>query len=149
MIVTDRLVVGTMLDRLYANNPDAREHAAHELARAIVLMAENVGYFAREESVWVEQATDITDGSLVLTAWWYPDPAAGVELRGGPNDGRLEPIPRGDDGRPAQWWRVTPEHTPPVIDTAAYPTDLPPRPAVYQRAGIDSVTDRWVYLFEG
>jgi hypothetical protein len=134
------------IDVWYANDTAAIEAAADMLAAEIVHIGEGVGAFIRRESVWVTRGEpQMATMQMDVVGVWSPDPAQGVELRGGACDGQVMSVPRESDGRPMPWLSVPI----PVPASAWGDTDMEPRMAYnvgeYARAGIDSERDRWVY----
>ena len=148
MIITDRLAARAAVDARHIDNPDAFEAMAEKLGRDIIRTGEGVGAFIRQESIWVRRLPGISDCmTFDLEAIWSPDPAEGVQLRGGPNDGRVVTLRREEDGRPIDLVRIRMEATDPFMDDSRCPQVDPV--ASYERVGIDSERDVWVYEYRG
>lgn len=136
MIISDRIGVALMVD---AAQPKERvdamcEAAARECISGLVKHGETIGAFIRPESVWVYEPSQLegVPRRVQVRAEWCPDPSSGVELRGGIADGEVVVIQREYGARP-----------PRVIYVQI---QMPGDPVAYERAGIDSERDRWVYL---
>lgn len=148
MIVTDTLTARAEVDRLSAEQPGFEDHIFGELSAVVREKAESFGYFVGKGSTFMKRGRASAGTFLVpFFVYWCPDPTLGVEFRGGPNDGKVAALPREDDGRPPEAWRLMPEPAPPTIsdfrEQAVQPQLVPIR--IYERVGIDSVLDRWIY----
>jgi hypothetical protein len=122
-------------------NPDAREWMLDHLSRQMVHSAHEYGYpYFDPTAVRVRQQEK---PALFLTKFhmdWYPPEDRPVEFLGGPCDGDTEVI--GD----RMYYRVrapflpansfSPQILYPIIETTY----------TYRRAGINPVTNRWVYI---
>ena len=145
MIITDPLEATLVIDAAHRYMPAAVEDAAEKCARTVIRVGEEVGAFIRRESVWVriDEQYDPRRGLAAIRALWAPDPAAGVLLRGGAQDGATIAIRRDGDGRPPLRLVL------PLGPVAPYrePGAAPEMSAVadYLRVGIDSERDMWVY----
>lgn len=146
MIISDRLTCRMPIDAAYANNQDALNASADQLAREIIRMGEDVGAFIRRESVWCKTfPIDPVFMRFDMEALWSPDPSLGVELLGGPSDGLVVNTQRDTDGRPLTRLRL------PIEGGMTWVEDIAPSSrnlvAEYDRAGIDSERDVWVYEY--
>lgn len=116
-------------------------------SKEVIFQAEQIGAFARPESVWVYKAReDEATWQTIFGFFWCPDPTNGVEFHGGPDDGTILSLPRENDGAP-RVWHVS-AGLPQAWELTTAP--LPPAPSPrfnYARRGINSETDRWWYQY--
>lgn len=139
MIIRDRMGATMLLDQSRANDANAREASAEQIAKRIVRDGEGIGAFIRPASVWFSQRPDPAGHGELIEGIWAPDPTEGVMLRGGPHDGITQwQMPREADGSPARYM-----DTPAAVNASSLTGNV----ATYVRAGIDSERDRWVYEF--
>lgn len=149
MIITSHVRAKAPIDVAYLTVPAALTALRDKLRTAVVHEGENVGAFIRPESVWIRQLpVDPEDHALnqvVLLAEWSPDPASGVELRGGAHDGEIINLHRGQDGRPPITVRLPDTTAAPFeVTLLSEPLSLS-QTSAYNLAGIDSSADRWIY----
>ena len=146
MIITDTLTARGVIDMRLTDDPRALDAMAGEVGKEVIAIGETVGAFIRPQSVYFTKH-DIEDGRMQceVVGVWAPDPKEGVELRGGALDGQVIQLNRSDGARPPLRWRVPiPQETMFVSTEEAGPVSTLPV-ADYERAGIDSERDRWVY----
>lgn len=146
MIVTDTVQAKAEVDVTLADNAGLADSVFHYLTRAVIAEGENIGAFIGPDSTYMRRGEPLDRTfTIPFIAYWCPDPTLGVEFRGGPNDGKVLPIPRGEDGRPFEQVRLPPEPTASEFTRpGTYPVTVMDA-GVYERIGIDSVLDRWVY----
>jgi hypothetical protein len=151
MIITERLTARAALDTmlLQRHEDEVVGAFATRAARTIVSMAEGIGAFARPESIWVYRDGERQEtGQTYYAADWCPDPTSGVEFIGGEWDGDIRPVPRETvTGRPAERVVLASQPQPAMLDGTITPQVT--RHPSYQLAGINSITDRWVYKETG
>lgn len=145
MIITDPLHASLDVDEgLLARHPEAIEGAQRRLREEIIHIGQHSGCFIRPESVWFERGnSDDRLAMVTVHAYWFPDPASGVLFQGGPQDGDTTRMRREADGRPlARLTRPAPMVLPYFDDEARPGVTFHP---TYERVGIDSERDMWVY----
>jgi len=124
-------------ERLVRYGDDAKKQTERALFKAMRREGEAIGAFIREESIWVTVgARSERDDVTYFDALWSPNPEAGVLLIGGPADGECIVLHREGDGRPMPRFAVRAggETAGPLVE-----------PTKYEREGIDSERDMWVY----
>lgn len=106
----------------------------------------------RMSSMWFTRSHDKVACAIKITALWAPDPTLGVLLVGGPLDGTIRGIRRfRDTPWPPQDFTVPyqPAELVPMIESQ-YPSpylSVSVQHLRYDRAGIDKISDMWVYKF--
>lgn len=143
MIITDTLRASGWVDKLGAPSPEAIEALARKLGKSVQASGEDIGAFIRQESVYFTRR-DISDFREELIGEWAPNPAEGVELVGGALDGEVLPLERADGPLPPLRWRF-PIPGPAQFEPTTVGPVFPNHVAEYERLGIDSERDRWVY----
>lgn len=150
-IVREALAARAEIDIRLADQPGLEDSVFSELSSAVIYNVENFGYFISPNSTYMQRGK-LREGTFTIPfiCYWCPDPTMGVEFRGGPNDGKIMPLPREQDGRPVEHFTLPPERSAPTL--ADYSTEIYPYVQIYgeyTRVGIDSEHDRWVYQSRG